>query len=90
MAIFEVMEVTPELRRMIHRAAPSHELREKLREQGSLELRAEGVRLASEGKTTLEEVLRVTHNEDQMRPGQADGKARSAKSAASGRKRDVA
>ena len=28
--IYEVMEVTPELRRMIHKAAPSHELREEL------------------------------------------------------------
>ncbi len=64
MGIYEVMPVTPAMRRMVHRAAPSHELREKCREQGSLSLREEGVILAMEGKSSLEEVLRVTHSDD--------------------------
>ena len=63
--IYEVMEVTPDLRRMVHLAAPSHELREKLREQGALSLRDEGVLIALEQKTSLEEVLRVTHSDDE-------------------------
>ena len=62
--IYEVMEVTPDLRPMIHRAAPSHELRAKLRECGALTLREEGAILAMEGKSSLEEVLSVTHTED--------------------------
>ncbi len=62
--IYEVMEVGPSLRRLIHRAAPSHELRDKLREEGSLALRDEAVLIAGEGKSSLEEVLRVTHSDD--------------------------
>ena len=63
--IYEVMEVNPEIRRMIHRAAPSHELREYLRRHGVMALREEGVHIALEGKSTLEEVLRVTHSEEE-------------------------
>jgi len=61
--VYEVMEVTAELRRLIHRAAPKYELRGKMREAGFLTLREEGVQLALRGKTTLEEVLTVTHSE---------------------------
>ena len=62
--VYAVMEVTSELRRMIHRAAPTHELRDVLHRQGVLSLREEGVLLALNGKTCLEEVLAVTHSED--------------------------
>lgn len=61
--IYEVMEVTPDIRRLIHGAAPKHEVRRLLNRSGVLDLRAEGVLLASDGKTTLEEVLRVTHDD---------------------------
>jgi type IV pilus assembly protein PilB len=61
--IYEVMEVTPELRRMVHRGAPTHEMRAKIASCGGLSLREEGVLLALEGRTSLEEVLRVTHDE---------------------------
>ena len=61
------MEITPDLRRLVHRAAPSHELREKLIRRGALTLREEGVRLALDGRSSLEEVLRVTHGEDERR-----------------------
>jgi type II secretory ATPase GspE/PulE/Tfp pilus assembly ATPase PilB-like protein len=61
--VYEVMEVTPDIRRMIHRAAPGHELREKCREQGQLSLRDEGILLALDGKSSLEEVLSVTHDD---------------------------
>ena len=64
--VYEVMEVTDELRRLIHRGAPKHELRDKMREAGFLTLREEGVQLALHGKTTLEEVLTVTHNEGEV------------------------
>ena len=62
--IYEVMEVTPELRRMIHRACPSHELRAEFRKFGGRTLRDEGVVAAVEGRSSLEEVLRVTINDD--------------------------
>ncbi len=64
MGIYEVMSVTPELRREVHRAAASHELRETWKRQGGQTLRAEGVKLAAGGACALEEVLRVTHNDD--------------------------
>ncbi|HEY8749427.1 MAG TPA: ATPase, T2SS/T4P/T4SS family [Tepidisphaeraceae bacterium] len=64
LGVYEVMEVTPALRPMIHRGAPTHELRQKLREGGALALREEGALLALEGKTSLEEVLSVTHTDD--------------------------
>jgi type IV pilus assembly protein PilB len=62
--IYEVMEVTAELRRLIHGAAPTHAIRKKLREQGALTLREEGVLVATKGSTTLEEILFVTHSDD--------------------------
>ncbi len=66
--IYEVFEVTPELRRMIHHGNTTHELRARMRESGCLTLREEGVQLAMEGKTSLEEILRVTQNDDEL-PG---------------------
>jgi type IV pilus assembly protein PilB len=69
--IYEVMEITPGTRRMIHRAAPTHELRDGLREGGFLTLREEGVRMATQGRTTLEEALSVTHGEAAL-PAEGD------------------
>ena len=81
--IYEVMEVTPELRRMIHRAAPSHELRAELRRTGGRTLREEGVLMALEGRSSLDEILRVTHNEDATAdPATSTGPARSGREAA--------
>jgi type IV pilus assembly protein PilB len=84
--IYEVMEVTPELRRMIHNGAPTHELRRKLQNAGYLSLRQEGVLLAIEGKTSLEEVLRVTQDDSEEAvdhsPVSADPKHGSHKEAA--------
>jgi type IV pilus assembly protein PilB len=62
--IYEVLEVTPELRRMVHRSAPTHELRDEARKNAFLTLREEGILVALAGKSSLEEVLSVTHNED--------------------------
>ena len=64
--VYEVMEVNPALRRMVHQAAPTHELRAKFREQGGRTLREEGVLAALEGRSSLDEVLRVTQSEDEI------------------------
>ena len=64
MGIYEFMEVTPELRRLIYRNAPTHSLRGLLHRQGQLSLREEGVRLAIDQHTSLEEVIRVTQVDD--------------------------
>ncbi|MBL8759483.1 MAG: Flp pilus assembly complex ATPase component TadA [Phycisphaerae bacterium] len=63
LGVYEVMEVTPELRRLIHRSAPTHEMRDRIKKCGGLNLRDEGVLIALEGKTSLEEILRVTQDE---------------------------
>lgn len=65
LGIYEVMEVTPQIKRLIHHGAATHELRDRLHRDGVLTLRQEGVLLAIEGKTCLEEVLRVTHVDDE-------------------------
>jgi type IV pilus assembly protein PilB len=62
--VYEVLEITPDLRRMVHKATPSHELRHEFKRQGGRTLREEGVQAALEGRSSLDEVLRVTHNED--------------------------
>jgi type IV pilus assembly protein PilB len=65
MGVYEVMEVTEAIRRMVHRAAATHEIRQKMREHGILTLREEGVLVAVQGKTSLEEVLSATHCDDE-------------------------
>jgi type IV pilus assembly protein PilB len=65
LGIYELMEVTPSIRRLIHGGNPTHEIRDRLTETGYLTLRQEGVLIAISGKTTLEEVIRVTHDEDE-------------------------
>ena len=64
--IYEVMEVTPEIRQLIHQAAPSHVLRANVKQHGSLALREEGVLVAMDNKTSLEEILRVTRSDDEL------------------------
>ncbi len=64
LGIYEVMAVSPAVRRMVHRGSPAHEIREQFTKDGGFTLRDEGVRLALDGKTSLEEILRVTHNDD--------------------------
>ena len=64
LGVYEVMEVTPMIRRMVHNGAAAHEIRDLMRKAGNLTLRQEGVLLALAGKTSLEEVLMVTHNDE--------------------------
>ncbi|MEM1329201.1 MAG: ATPase, T2SS/T4P/T4SS family [Planctomycetota bacterium] len=66
--VYEVMEVTPAIRRMIYADAPTHEIRGAHQSDGGLTLREEGVELALAGKTSLEEVLRVTHTDAENEP----------------------
>ena len=66
--LYEVMEITPELRRMIHKGASSQELREEWQQHGGLTLREEGLAVALAGRTSLEEVLGVTHSGGECLP----------------------
>ena len=68
-AIFEVMEITNEITRLIIQKADSSVIKQKAVEQGMTELGLDGIRLIKEGVTTIEEVLSVSHvNEAEAKP----------------------
>jgi type IV pilus assembly protein PilB len=58
--LYEVMEVTDELRELILVGASALELRRKAVEEGMLTLRQSGLRKVKEGVTTIDEVVRET------------------------------
>ncbi|HUE88974.1 MAG TPA: type IV-A pilus assembly ATPase PilB [Vicinamibacterales bacterium] len=58
--LYEVMEITDELRELILVGASSLELRRKAVDEGMITLRGSGLRKVKLGVTTLEEVLRET------------------------------
>jgi type IV pilus assembly protein PilB len=58
--LYEVMEVTEELRELILVGASGLELRRKAVDEGMITLRASGLRKVKEGVTTIEEVVRET------------------------------
>ena len=58
--LYEVMEVTEELRELILVGASAIELRRKAIEEGMMTLRSSGLRKVKEGVTTIEEVVRET------------------------------
>lgn len=66
LGIYEVMEVTPAIRRLVHAGASSMELREAFHKGGGLSLREEAVLVAKRGSTSLEEALRVTRSDDDL------------------------
>jgi type IV pilus assembly protein PilB len=68
MGIYEVMEVNEPIRRLIHRAAPTHELRAQMRTAAIPTMKDAGAQLALSGRTSVEEILRATHLEDQDQP----------------------
>jgi type IV pilus assembly protein PilB len=58
--LYEVMAMSPELRRMVLRGASVAELRDQAVAEGMLTLRMDGVRKIEKGVTTLEEVVKET------------------------------
>jgi type IV pilus assembly protein PilB len=58
--LYEVMELTDEMKELVLVGASSLELRKKAVEEGMITLRQSGLRKIKEGMTTLEEVLRET------------------------------
>ncbi|UCG47775.1 MAG: type II/IV secretion system protein [Phycisphaerales bacterium] len=61
--IFEMMVVTDEIRSLILQNGSPRQLRSEAAKQGMTSLRDDGFRHLSEGRTTVEEVLRVTKDE---------------------------
>ena len=60
--IYELISIDNQMRTMIHDSAAEHELESYVRSQGPSILE-DGLRKATEGITTLEEVLRVTRGD---------------------------
>ncbi|MGH7560868.1 MAG: type IV-A pilus assembly ATPase PilB [Gemmatimonadales bacterium] len=58
--LYEVMAMSPELRRMVLRGASVAEIRDKAVEEGMLTLRMDGIVKIQKGLTTLEEVVKET------------------------------
>src|SRR5437773_1930533 len=58
--LFEVMAMSPELRRMVLRGASVAEIRDRAVEEGTLTLRMDGIKKIEKGVTTLEEVVKET------------------------------
>jgi general secretion pathway protein E/type IV pilus assembly protein PilB len=62
--IFELMAVSDEIRSQILRNAPSHEIRKVATAQGMRSLREDGWRIVAQGRTTVDEVVQNTKDEE--------------------------
>ncbi len=58
--LFEVMEITPEIQRMILMGATASEIRQTAKDQGMITLRESGLEQTRNGTTTIDEVMRET------------------------------
>ena len=65
LGIYEVLEVDDGLRELIHHQRDEQDIKRYLRTEGWHSLRDEGLHLVETGRSTLEEVLRVTHTDTQ-------------------------
>ena len=57
--LYEILEVVPDMRRLLERAAPPEELKLQRQKSGETTLFDEGMIAVAAGQTTLDEVLRV-------------------------------
>jgi type II secretory ATPase GspE/PulE/Tfp pilus assembly ATPase PilB-like protein len=62
--VFEMMPVSDKIRALLLDRASSRDIRKTALEEGMSSLRDDGWRLVREGRTTAEEVLRLTKNEE--------------------------
>ena len=62
--VFEMMPVTDDMRNLIQTRSSSRDIRKVAVRQGMTSLREDGWRLVGEGRTTPEEVLRMTKDEE--------------------------
>ena len=66
LAIYEICVITEPLKRLIMQKRDGGELKQCAIREGMMTLRQDGWRRVAEGKTTIEEVVRVTQNDDVM------------------------
>jgi len=62
--IFEIMAISDEVRSLILQRAPSHTIRAAAVKQGMSSLRDDGWRIVRDGRTTVDEVIRNTKDEE--------------------------
>lgn len=60
MGLFEIFNITEEVRMLVNNDESTPQLRKRARELGMRTLREDGVRKVLAGTTTAEEVIRVT------------------------------
>jgi len=65
LGVYEILEVDDGLRDLIHHQRDEQDIKRYLRSHGWRSLREEGLYLVETGRSTLEEVLRVTHTDTQ-------------------------
>ena len=58
--VFEILDITPEIRDLINRGVHLSELQEAARRAGMRRLREAGVMKLAQGLTSFEEVMRMT------------------------------
>jgi len=73
--VFELMPITDEVRQLILDRMPAGNIRNVATEQGMENLRTDGWRLVLEGKTTVEEVVRVTKDDAGLMSARATARA---------------
>ncbi|MFW6140083.1 MAG: type IV-A pilus assembly ATPase PilB [Acidobacteriota bacterium] len=66
-ALFEVLEVTEDIKEMILSRAQTKDIKKKAMDQGMLTLRQSGLEKIKNGVTSVEEVLRVTVNDREVK-----------------------
>ena len=60
MGLYEIFTITTDIQNLIYEMVPSGVIRERARALGMRTLRDDGLRKASAGMTSLEEVIRMT------------------------------
>jgi type IV pilus assembly protein PilB len=64
MPVFEVMPITDEIRKLIINRADASIIKQKAQQEGVTFLIHDGIRRIKEGITTIDEVLTVSHSEE--------------------------
>jgi type IV pilus assembly protein PilB len=73
-AIFEILQITAELRRMINKSATGDDIKAKAIQQGMDTLTKNCVRLVEDGVTTVEELIRISCEIEETGEGDAKKK----------------
>lgn len=84
--IYEIMKITPSIKRLISRHAEAEEIKKQAISEGMNTLKIAAVNAVKDGVTTIAEMIKATYEaeEDDSRPKAADTSASSGISVSSG------